>query len=294
MTMSIFTYFYYKCLAVLLRAVVGLGTRVSATPDSVRPIPSRDVGRSIKVHVYRQSSSSPSPVLLNFHGSGFILPLHGSDDEFCRRVSRETKYTVLDVPYRLAPEHPFPAALNDVEDAINYVLARPDEFDLTHFSLSGFSAGGNLILAASSLLFPPDTFRSLVSFYPVTNLTIDPASKHAPNRQGRAIPVPVSRVFIGCYVPPTVDKRDPRISPHFAPLDRFPRRMLMITADGDSLAPETELLAENLQQQQGWQVDYQRMEQCNHAWDKQAHAAGTPQHEAKDRAYGLAVDLLNE
>lgn len=292
-TMSFVTYCYYKFLAVLLRTLMRLVNRISAHPDEVRHIPSREAGRTIKIHVYRAAkTSTPSPVLLNFHGSGFLLPFHGSDDEFCRRVSRETKYTVLDVPYRLAPENPFPAALNDVEDAVNYALGRRNEFDLAHLSISGFSAGGNLALAASATLFPPGTFRSLIAFYPALDLSVDAASKVAPDPRGRVIPIPVARLFNRCYVPPNFDKRDPRISPRFAQLDRFPRRMLMITAEGDSLALEAEELAEKIETQPGSYVVRQRMAGCNHAWDKRTQT-GTPQESAKERAYGLAVELLS-
>jgi acetyl esterase/lipase len=231
-------------------------------------------------------------VLLNFHGSGFLLPCHGSDDEFCRQISRETTYTVLDCPYRLAPEHPFPAALNDVEDAIKYVLARPDEFDLKHVSLSGFSAGGNLALAAAANLFPADTFRSLLAYYPVTDLSTDGTAKSAPVAGARSIPVFVGRLFNRCYIPSTFDRRDPRISPLFAQADQFPRRILMITADGDSLALEAENLAQKIEELPGRQVVSQRMAGCTHAWDKRTRA-GTPQHEAKIHAYKLAIDMLN-
>lgn len=292
--MSFFYSLYLKAFAVLLRAVVRLIKPPSPKPDEVRQIASRDAGRSIKVHVYRASKASgPSPVLLNYHGSGFLLPEHGSDDEYCQQVSRQTKYTVLDLPYRLAPENPFPAALNDVEDAIRYVLSHPEEFDPSHISLSGFSAGGNLVLAAAATLFPPNTFRALVAIYPVLDLSADAATKVAPDPRGRVIPLPVARLFTNSYLPPTIDRRDPRISPAFAQLDRFPRRMLMITADGDSLAPEAEDLAGKLQQLPGWHVVSQRMQGCNHAWDKRTRP-GTPQHEAKERAYGMAVELLNE
>ncbi|KAJ5296992.1 uncharacterized protein N7443_007885 [Penicillium atrosanguineum] len=292
--MPFLTYFYYKFLATLMRAIVWLGgSRPLAYPDEVRHISSRDSGRSIKVHVYHAASSSgPSPVLINFHGSGFLLRMHGEDHEFCRQISEQTKYTVLDVPYRLAPENPFPAAINDVEDAIKYVLGRPDEFDLSHLSLSGFSAGGNLALAASATLFPPETFRSLIAFYPPVDLSADPATKGAPDPNGRVIPVPVARLFNRCYLPSTFDARDPRISPKFASLDRFPRRILMITCEGDSLALEGEELAEKLQHE-GHYVVSERMNGCSHAWDKRTRA-GTPQRQAKERAYKLAVEMLNE
>ncbi|KAJ5124152.1 Alpha/beta hydrolase fold-3 [Penicillium bovifimosum] len=292
--MSTLIYIYNKCFAFILRAFMRLSRNLTATPDEIRHIKSRDTGRTIKAHLYRSSGPSPSPVLMNFHGSGFVLPLHGDDDEFCRRVSRETKYTVLDVPYRLAPEHPFPAALNDVEDAIKYVLASPEEFDLTHVSLSGFSAGGNLALAAASNLFPRDTFRSLLAIYPVTDLSRESASKIAPARADFHIPVPIMRFFNSSYLPSALDRRDPRISPLYAQADQFPRRILMITADGDSLALEAEELAQKIQKLEGWYVVSQRMEpNCSHAWDKTTRA-GTPQYEAKERAYQLAFDMLNE
>lgn len=291
--MDIILYYYDKCFTYIIRTFMRLATNISASPDEIRHIKSRDAGRTIKVHLYQPSGSGPSPVLLNFHGSGFVLPLHGSDDEFCRRVSQETKHTVLDVPYRLAPEHPFPAALNDVEDAIRYVFTHPDEFDLTRVSISGFSAGGNLALAAASSLFAPDTFRSLLTFYPVADLSPGPASKTAPARGDFAIPLPVRRLFDRCYVPSSFDKRDPRISPLYAQADRFPRRVLMITADGDTLALEAEELTQKIKTLQGWHVVSERMPGCSHGWDKRTRV-GTPQYEAKEQAYNLAFTMLNE
>ena len=286
-------YYYNKCLAFIIRTLVRLAVNVSANPDEVRHIKSRDAGRTIKVHLYQPSDWGPSPVLLNFHGSGFLLPLHGGDDEFCRRVSLETKHTVLDVSYRLSPEHPFPAALNDAEDAVRYVLARPDEFDLTRVSISGFSAGANLALAVASNLFSPETFRSLLAIYPVTDLIPGPESKIAPARADFVIPLAVMRLFDRCYVPSSFGKRDPRISPTYAQADRFPRRVLMITADGDTLAPEGEELAQRIKGLEGRHVVSERMRGCSHGWDKRTRA-GTPQYQAKERAYQLAFDMLNE
>ncbi|KAJ5372681.1 Alpha/beta hydrolase fold-3 [Penicillium concentricum] len=285
-------YCYNKCFAFIIRTFMGFGRNVSATPDEIRQIKSRDVGRTIKVHLYRPSSAGPCPVLINFHGSGFVIPLHGGDDEFCRRISHETKHTVLDVRYRLAPEHPFPAALNDVEDAIKYVFTCPAEFDLTRVSISGFSAGGNLALVAASSLFPRDTFRSLISIYPVTDLTPDPASKIAPARGDFVIPLPVMRLFDRCYIPSSVDKRDPRISPLYAQVDRFPRRVLIITVDGDTLALEGEELARRIKTLDDRHVVSERMPGCSHGWDKSTRV-GTPQYQAKERAYQLAFDMLN-
>jgi acetyl esterase/lipase len=73
----------------------------------------------------------PSLILVYFQGSRFSLSRHGMNDEFCRQLSRETKHAVFDFSYRMAPEHSFPAALNNVEDAVNSGIALPEEFNLT-------------------------------------------------------------------------------------------------------------------------------------------------------------------
>jgi acetyl esterase/lipase len=135
-----------------------------------------------------------SPVLINLHGSGFVIPFHGSDDLFCRTISHGAGCTILDVRYSLAPEHPFPAALHDVEDVVNWVLGQKDEYDPKVLSISGFSASGNLAFVAASHLFPKDTFRSCIAFYPVTDLATDPALKKVPDMPGRTLPALVGRL----------------------------------------------------------------------------------------------------
>lgn len=125
-----------KAAATAIRSASATGPP-NPEPDAVIHIPSRDAERTIKVHIYKPATpQTPSPVLINLHGSGFILPLHGSDDVFCRRIASETGHVVLDVQYRLAPEDPFPAAPHDTEDALRYVLARPEEYEASKvFSL---------------------------------------------------------------------------------------------------------------------------------------------------------------
>ncbi|KAE8148103.1 Alpha/Beta hydrolase protein [Aspergillus avenaceus] len=286
------TYLYYKVLAVLIRALFSRGKRITASPDDVVHIQSRDIARSIRAHVYRSAwGPKPAPVLVNFHGSGFVIPMHGSDERFCRQVSQETGYTVLDIQYRLAPENPFPAALHDAEDAVNWVLQRPEEFDLSRLSVSGFSAGGNLALAISSNLFPQNTFRSLVAFYPPVDLYTEPGAKSPPDPAGKPLPAPLARIFDRCYIPGSYDARDPRISPYYASADRFPDRVLMVTAAGDGLAIEAETLAAKINKEPGREVISQRMQGCNHAFDK-GTTKGTIPDDAKDKAYSMAIAML--
>ncbi|PYI14859.1 alpha/beta-hydrolase [Aspergillus violaceofuscus CBS 115571] len=296
--MFFLTYLYYKLLAVFFRRYFARKLP-HASPDEVLQIQSRDAGRTIKVHLYRNTSSTtststPTPVLVNFHGSGFIFPRHGADDPFCRQMSRETDRTVLDVQYRLAPEHPFPAALNDAEDVVRWVLSQPDRFDLSRVSLSGFSAGGNFALAASATLFPPETFHSVIAVYPVVDIHTDPGRKVPPDTSGKAIPLFMSNFFDACYTHGAFDTRDPRISPLYASPDRFPGRVMIVTAACDSLAVEAETLAQNIAKEPGKEreVVQVRMQACEHGFDKRA-LPGSVQWDAREKTYAMAGAMLS-
>ncbi|KAL4906794.1 hypothetical protein BDW74DRAFT_149639 [Aspergillus multicolor] len=287
--MFFLTYLYRKLVVLLLRAIVG--RRSNPKPDEILQIQSRDSGRNIKAHVYKSDNvSEPGAVLINFHGSGFVFPFHGQDDEFCRLVSQRTAYTVLDVQYRLAPENPFPAALNDVEDVVNWILQQPERFDRARIALSGFSAGGNLALAASTL-FPRQTFHAVLTFYPPIDLATEPGSKTAPDPTGKPLSPRLSRLFDACYIPSSHNPKDPRISPYYAQPDCFPDRILIITAAGDSLALEAEQLAVKIRDEGGREVVAARMDGCNHGWNvSPKNAVGR---EARDKAYDMVVAMLN-
>jgi acetyl esterase/lipase len=211
--------------------------------DEVLHVPSRDEGRTIKVHIYKSKNpSQPSPVLINFHGSGFVIPMHGSDDEFAMRIAKDTEYTVLDVQYRLAPEYPFPSGAHDAEDVVRYVLSRPQEYDLDHLAVSGFSAGGNFALGLSGHVFPTGTFRHVLAYYPPTDLSKEPRTKVAPDTSGEPLPAWLADVFNSCYLPEGVDWAQPLVSPFYIEGEKFPDSMLVITCAQDTLAPETEEL----------------------------------------------------
>ncbi|KAL6237041.1 hypothetical protein BDW75DRAFT_229002 [Aspergillus navahoensis] len=289
--MFFLTYLYRKVVVLLLRAIAGRRSP-NPTPDDIYQIQSRDPQRNIKAHVYKSGAASkPGPVLINFHGSGFVFRFHGQDDEFCRLMSQRTGYTVLDVQYRLAPENPFPAALNDVEDVVNWVLQQPDKFDRARVALSGFSAGGNLALAASSTLFPRETFYAVLVFYPPVDLYTEPGSKTAPDPAGKPLPASLARFFDQCYIPSSHDPKDPRISPYYAQPDCFPNRVLIITAAGDSLAPEAEQLAVKIREEAGREVVSARMDGCNHGWNVSPKTA--VERDARDKAYDMVAAMLN-
>lgn len=299
------TYIYHKSIATFLRGLVRPRLDLHPDPDETIFIPSRDAGRSIKAHVYRppeENQKHPSPVLINFCGSGFVLRTFGSDDEYCRFIANNTDYTVIDVQYRLAPEDPFPAAFNDAEDAVTWVRSVPEQFDISCISLSGFSAGANIALAVScsSSLFDSkensNVFRTVMSFYgPVDMATPTPQKPLADqsNFIMRNIFPPFSHLCHKCLNFAGVDPRDRRLSPLFAEPSSFPDNVLIITAAQCAFAIEAEKLADNIRNVDGKHVVCERMYGCAHGWDKEA-VQGTPQCEAKDKAYEMAASMLRK
>jgi acetyl esterase/lipase len=289
--MSLFTYIRLKAVATFIRFTIPAHLKTTPKSDGVLQIPSRDDGRTIKAYVYKPSNPQPgpSPVLLNFHGSGFILPLHGSDHAYCRRIVENTPYTVLDCTYRLAPECPFPAAINDVEDAIKYVLSRPEEYDLTHVSIGGFSAGANMALALAGHVFPVKTFRSVLAFYPPIDVSVDPYKRVQPEPGPTTVPPWLIATFNECYMKGQ-DSKHPLLSPMYIDAAKFPDNILMITGGQDPLALEGEEFAKKLKDGKR-HVVAQRMPGVGHAWDKQVEA-GSIAEKRRDEAYALAIEML--
>lgn len=185
------------------------------------------------------------------------------------------------------------------EDVVNWVRTASStskgEFDAARIALSGFSAGGNLAVAAasSSTLIPQDAIHCVIAFYPPLDLNTPPSAKSAPDPTGKPIHPAIAWIFDRCYIPAGVDARDPRISPHYNnQLERFPDRLLLVTAARDGLALEAESLAARLRQLPGREVVCERMHGCDHGWDKTAKE-GSIEADARDKAYAMAVAMLS-
>ncbi|KAK6087171.1 hypothetical protein SCUP234_01802 [Seiridium cupressi] len=300
-----------RALIYLFRVVSSFRLRQVAKRDlllagDIQPrrvyISSRDPGRDIIGDLYYppdlSSSSSPGkrPILVNWHGSGFVIPSLGSDRSFCAQVARETGIIVLDADYRKAPENPFPAAINDVEDTLKWILTRPDEFDARKVAVSGFSAGGNLALVASSSLRQGldgagVNIVAVAALYPVTDLSIDPATKKVPNPV-RPIPASIAAMWDDCYAPDATQRSDPRISPSLAATSSFPETVAIITAEGDTLSPEAIALASALEKTDKTVVN-ETMPGMPHGFDKRC-TKGTEGWDQREIAYYLVIRSLRE
>ncbi|GAT28665.1 hypothetical protein RIB2604_02603090 [Aspergillus luchuensis] len=190
-------------------------------------VESRQTGRIIRVNWYcgMDNTNAAAPVIIHLSGRNFCVKSHGIDDEFLHIVARENSpFIVLDVEYRIAPEYPYPAALEDIQDVLQYLRHHPADYDLNHLAICGFGAGGNLALAMA-LSSPRDTFETAVVFYPVTDLSypekrkiqlMEPDIRRRMRRgTGGVMPPWVMESTIQSYLrgnhPNIVD--DPRLSP---------------------------------------------------------------------------------
>jgi acetyl esterase len=130
-------------------------------------IPGRD-GSDIPAQLYIPDSPGPVPTMIYMHGGGWVIGNHTSVDELVRALVNRSGCAALSVDYRLAPEHKFPAALNDVQSAISWVIDNASTWglDRDRLAVGGDSSGANLAAAAS--LFcrdnggPPLAFQLLV------------------------------------------------------------------------------------------------------------------------------------
>ncbi|WP_228546364.1 alpha/beta hydrolase [Halegenticoccus tardaugens] len=103
-------------------------------------------GGALPIRIYLPEGNGPFAVTMFFHGGGFVSGGLDSHDEFCRVLVTESNIAVVAVDYRLAPEHPFPAAVEDAYAATKWVAEHAGEFggDADRLAVAGDSAGGNL------------------------------------------------------------------------------------------------------------------------------------------------------
>lgn len=139
-----------KLLRLISRVAMRIQNRnppdVGATVDRSIPGPAGELA----ARLYLPDADGPFPTVVFFHGGGFVLGSIGTHDWLCRHLTRESGCAVLSVDYRLAPEHPFPAAVEDAYAAVEWAAANPDALNGTgDIAVAGDSAGGNLAAVAA-------------------------------------------------------------------------------------------------------------------------------------------------
>lgn len=301
-----FVYLRLKILVTLLRVMVCLIGSPALRRDRLLAemvgverkkikIPSRDTNRYIEADIYSPCghSAAKAPVLVNWHRSGFIFPLLGSDALYCSQIARNTGITVIDADYRKGPETIFPGPLDDAVDILKWV-ATQDQFDSTRIGVSGFSARGTIALAAASSLgkeFVEAKIPVAVALYPVTDLSIAPEAKIV-DEPKKAHPPFMQHLFSDCYVPDKAMRNDPRVSPSAADPVESPPTVVILTCDGDIFAPEASALADELDDGRR-RVINRTLKNVHHGFDKSCKS-GTNEWVRREEAYALVETILKE
>jgi len=203
----------------------------------------------IPIRVYAPEGRVPRPILVYFHGGGFVIGSLTSHDPLCRLMASKIPAIVVAVDYRLAPEHPFPAAAEDAYAATCWIAAHAREIggDPGRIAVAGDSAGGNLS-AVVSLLARERGGPTLVHqflIYPVTDYSFETRS-HLDNAEGYLLTRPLMTWFLGHYFSGPTPRTDPRFAVLRAPdLQGLPPATVL-TAEFDPLRDEGESYAARL------------------------------------------------
>ena len=200
--------------------------------------------------VYRPAGDGPFPVVMMFHGGGWVIGDLTTADGQSREVCRGVGALVISVDYRLAPEHRFPAAADDCYAATVWAGQNAAEYggDPSRLAVAGDSAGGNLAAVVAQMVRdrggPAIAFQLLV--YPVTDGANFNTASYRDNGQDYMLTTDSMHWFWDLYVPNAEDRQNPYASPLLAgDLSNLPPALVM-TAEFDPLRDEGEAYARKL------------------------------------------------
>jgi acetyl esterase len=164
----------------------------------------------------RHSAAAAGPVILYAHGGGWVLGDLEYADALCRHLATRTHRRVVSVDYRLAPEHPFPAAFEDVTAAMSWIASSPPVLGakVSAIALAGDSAGGGLVAAAAlhREQTPSAPVVALLMFYPVTDISRT-TSSYEQFAADFVLEAEDMHYFAAAYAPAAEVRRDSRVSP---------------------------------------------------------------------------------
>ena len=221
--------------------------------ESVAEVQNRSVpgpGGPIGVRVYRPEKNQTLPALIFFHGGGFVICNLDTHDRQCRALANASGCAVISVDYRLAPEHKYPAAVDDAYAATKYIAQHAAEFgvDPNRIAVGGDSAGGNLATVVSLLSRdrggPRLKFQlliyPLVDFYDQSPSMQQYSKDHFLTREG-------INWFTESYLPSREAGLEPSASPMSASDLRGLPPAMILTAECDPLRDQGEAYARKLQ-----------------------------------------------
>ena len=218
--------------------------------EDVFAVDDADAG-GVPVRIYRPSPDPDLPVIVYFHGGGWTIGSVEQFDPVTRQIANATNAIVVSVDYRLAPEHPYPAPLDDCWRALEWTVQNASTFggDGSRLAVMGDSAGGNL--AAVCALLARDAGAPAVAMqvlvYPVVDTSVTTAS-YRENAQGYLLTRDDMTWFLANYIADDGDDAgsDWRIAPLRAPDLHGVAPAIVVTAEFDPLRDEGQAYAARL------------------------------------------------
>lgn len=231
-----------------------------------RPIPLD--GRDIPIRIYTPAGNAPFPALVFYHGGGWVLGSIESHDAICRELANLASCVVVSVEYRLAPEHKFPAAVEDAYESLEWIVDHAAELgiDADRIAVGGDSAGGNLAtvtcLIAKERSGPRLVHQLLL--YPSTGPAAGTPSM-SENAQGYLLTQDMMGWFQSHYLNGPEDRNHPYLSPILSDeLEGLPPATIL-TAQYDPLRDVGAAYAQKLQAH-GVEVYYKNYEDLIHGF----------------------------
>jgi acetyl esterase len=243
-------------------------------------------GGLLRIRLYTPRGAGPFPLLVFFHGSGFVLCSLDTHDGMCRNLCAGAGCIVASVDYRLAPEHKFPAGIDDCLHATRWAAAHAAELgaNAKHIAVGGDSAGGNMA-TVTALRVREESGTLLCGqllLYPVTDYHTPGTPSYEENAEGYGLTRDTMKWFWDHYLSDASEGAYPHASPLRATdLSGLPPA-LVITAEYDPLRDEGELYAEKLKAA-GVPVALSRYNGVNHGfmfWVGVVDKAGAAMNEA--------------
>jgi len=212
-------------------------------PSEYGPIPAR---------FYRATKDEkPCPLLVYFHGGGFMLGTLALYDTACRRLAALSDCAVLSVDYRLAPETQFPGAVLDAYAATRWASDNAGLLNIApeKIAVGGDSAGGNLAAVVAQMALDSKEFSIAlqVLIYPMTDQSREYPS-YQRNASGYMLTTAALHWFMDNYIPDASDRKDPRASPMLRENLKDLPAALVISAEFDPLVDENEAYANRLKE----------------------------------------------
>ncbi|PIC82993.1 alpha/beta hydrolase [Sporosarcina sp. P1] len=210
-----------------------------------------DQAQEITLRIYTPEGTGPFPVIVYYHGGGWVIGDLSFSDASCRMLANGTNSIVISAEYRLSPEFKFPAPAEDAYKALEWVYEHAASLngDASHISVCGDSAGGNLATVVSMMARDRGTSvpEAQILLYPVTDLSHDTVT-YTEFAEGFGLDADLMKWFGSHYIRSEKDRQLPYISPLRAEdLGGLPPAII-VTAEFDVLREEGEQYAARLKE----------------------------------------------